>query len=92
MNEIREFLVSGGKRGAIEYVRINRFTGKAFIDSFGYTEFIYDALSDTKVAEALRLLTSGEIGIPTYIDALVDYAQYYYGDEVEHFRNEREEK
>lgn len=90
MDNIEEFLVSGGERGAIEYLKINAMTGKPYIARFTYNEFMEDAMSDPKVAEAMRLLTSGRIGMRTYIDALEEYAQYYYGDEVDHYRNDQE--
>ena len=90
MNEVREFLESGGKRGCIEYLRIDPKTHAVFIDRFKYSEFIYDAVSDTTIAVAMGLLTSGQIGLQCFIDALEDYAYYQYVDEVEQHRKENE--
>lgn len=88
MNDIKKFLVSGGKEGRIEYVRVNHLNGKVNIDDMKYHDFIYDAMSDTKNAEALRLVLSGAIGVPTLIDSLVEYAQYHYQDDVDNYRME----
>ena len=88
MNDIKRFLVSGGKEGRIEYVRIKHLNGKVNIENMSYSEFIYDAMSDTKNAEALRLVLSGAVGVPTLIDSLVEYAQYHYQDDVDNYRME----
>ena len=90
MNDIKEFLVSGGKEGRIEYLRINRLTAKPYIDTMSYYDFMQDCMSDEYIVERHKHVLSGEMSIDEFINTLVQYATYHYQDEVDNFRKYNE--